>query len=612
MGKRNKIKSKKTNHLRPAINRKFSQEKKKFLLPWFIFLSVITFLCLFHMLNNGFTNWDDEFYVQNNPLIQGPDWKGIFTQQVNDNYHPLTIISLAINFQLSGLSPFSYLLFNLLLHLVNTCLVFYFIWLISGKKDWVAMLTAILFGIHPMHVESVAWVSERKDVLYTLFFLLSLIQYWKYLQTEKPVKLWTCLLLFILSLFSKPAAIILPFILFLLDYWKGRPYSKKLILEKIPFLIFSILFAIITLHVQSKQAIVSTEVFPVWERLFFASYGVMIYLFRFFVPYPLSAFHPFPFPDNLGWQITISPLIVIALTVFLWYKRKNKLIVFSILFYFLNLLLVLQLISIGNAIVAERYTYVPYIGLAFLFSLLLNNYANRFFKSLRWIAPAVIILVFGIISFQRTKVWNNSLALWNDVMDHYPNSPIPRTNRANYFYKLAIDPVHAPEATSYYQKALEDCNVALKTEPRHRPSYEIRGLIFQNLNRYKEALEDGQALIKLAPEKREGYSISSTANMNLNRPEEALTDLNMCIKLKPDDDISFNNRGTILYNKKKYREAWEDYSKAIMLNTKGNYYLNRSFCYFELGDLAKAKADAQMALQKGMSVDTNYRKSLNF
>ncbi len=612
MGKKYRHKPKKNTTAQASSIRKPGRTKRKSLLPWFVLVAVISFLCLFPMLNNGFTNWDDEFYVQNNPLLKGPDWGGIFTKPVNDNYHPLTILSLAINFQLSELSPFSYLMLNLLLHAVNTMLVFYFIWFISDKREWVAMFAAVLFGIHPMHVESVAWVSERKDVLYTLFFLLSLIAYWKYLQTGKSSKLWSCSLFFVLSLLSKPAAIILPFVLLLLDYWKGRPYNKKLIVEKIPFFLLSILFAIITLQVQSKQAIVGTEVFPVWERFFFASYGIMIYLIRFFIPYPLSAFQPFPpAGSDLGWQITMSPLIVIGLIVFTWFQRKNKLIVFSILFYIINLLLVLQLVSIGNAIVAERYTYVPYIGLAFLIGTWLNNYAIKFFKPLLWIAPSVVILVFGIISFQRTKIWNNSLSLWNDVIDHFPNAAVARTNRANYFYKLAIDPAHASGADSFYQSALEDCNIALKKEPRHRPGYEIRGLIYQNLNMYKEALADGQTLIQLEPDKRNGYSISSTANMHLNRMDEALADLNMCIKIKPDDDISFSNRGSILYYQKKYQEAKQDFSKAILISPKGNYYLNRSFCYFELGDFASAKSDAQMALQNGVPVDSSYRKSLN-
>ena len=161
-------------------------------LKWILALVAITTICFLPMLKNGFTNWDDEFYVINNQLLRGPDWAGIFNTPVVSNYHPLTIISLAINFAISGTDPSSYMIFNLLLHLANTVLVYYFILQISSGKNYVAVFTALIFGIHPMHVESVAWISERKDLLYTLFFLLSLIQYWRFLQTEKRSKLTMC------------------------------------------------------------------------------------------------------------------------------------------------------------------------------------------------------------------------------------------------------------------------------------------------------------------------------------------------------------------------------------------------------------------------------------
>jgi 4-amino-4-deoxy-L-arabinose transferase-like glycosyltransferase len=195
------------------------------------------------MLRNSFTNWDDEYYVIQNALLRGPDWAGIFSKPVVSNYHPITIATLAFNYSMTQLDPSSYLITNLLLHLINTALVFYFIWLISGKKIWVAAFSAIVFGIHPMHVESVAWVSERKDVLYTLFFLLSLIQYWGFLGGGKNKNLIYCFLFFALSILSKPAAIILPFVLLTLDYWYGRKFRQRVLLEKIPFLIVSIVFS---------------------------------------------------------------------------------------------------------------------------------------------------------------------------------------------------------------------------------------------------------------------------------------------------------------------------------------------------------------------------------
>ena len=269
----------------PGIDLQKNQSSNTF--KWVLFLIGVTAICYLPMLQNQFTNWDDEYYVINNQLLRGPDWKGIFTEPVVGNYHPLTIITLVINYQLSGVEPFSYLLLNLLLHLANSFLVFRFIYLISGNKTIVAFFTAIIFGIHPLHVESVAWISERKDVLYAFFFLLSLIQYWHYLNTGKQQKLWMTFFLFILSLLSKPAAIVLPLVLLLLDYWHGKPLQGRLFIQKIPFFVMAIVFGILTVNIQSPTAMASLETYPIWERLFFACYVIMTYFFRFFIPYPL-------------------------------------------------------------------------------------------------------------------------------------------------------------------------------------------------------------------------------------------------------------------------------------------------------------------------------------
>ncbi len=610
MQKKYKHRSKKTSNPKAVINPKINKEKKQSLLPWLLLAMGITAICFLPMLRNGFTNWDDELYVVNNKLIPGPDWKGLFTESVAGNYHPLTMITLAMNYAISGLDPFSYQLFDFLLHLVNTALVFYFIWNVSGKKIFVSFLTALIFGIHPLHVESVAWVSERKDVLYTLFFLLSLIQYWKFIQSGRLYNYWICFFLFLLSLLSKPAAITLPLVLFLLDYWKGRPFNKKIVIEKIPFLVMSILSGVIVVKIQSTSAVAGFDVYPVWVRLFFACYVIMTYFFRFFIPYPLSTFHPFPPVANLGWPVLLSPLFILALAFFLWFQRKNKLIVFGFLIFIVNLLLVLQLISIGLTIVSERYTYVPYIGLVFMFSMWLNRITTL--KPLKWLIPVAATLIFGIITFYRTQVWKNSNTLWSDVIEKYPNAPVPRTNRANYISRLAIDPAHKNEADALRQQALEDCNIALEIKPTHKAGYETRGLIYLDLNRNKEALADAESLIKLDPENKLGYDIRGSAYGRLNEPEKAFADFNKCLSLSQDNHRAFNNRGALLLNYyKKYSEALTDFNKAISLHPQGNYYLNRSICYFRLNDLAKAKADAQIALQMGTFIPNNYREILH-
>ena len=553
-------------------------------LAWPLAAVLITVVCLWPALKNGFVNWDDEYYVLSNALLRGPQWIGIFTQPVVSNYHPLTVLSLAANYAISGTEPWSYVLFSLLLHLANTVLVFWFAWLLSDKKRWVALFTALLFGIHPMHVESVAWISERKDVLYTLFFLLSLIAYWKYLQTNKSTGYWVCFLLFICSLLSKPAAIVLPLVLLLLDYWKERPFTRRVVLEKIPFFVVSGLFAVITFKLQSVIAMTSLGLYPFWVRLFFASYAIIVYLAWFFVPYPLSAFHPFPLPDHLGWTIYLSPIFLLVLIFLSWHFRKNRLVVFGLLFFLINILLVLQLVPIGFTIVSERYTYVPYIGLAFLVTMIVarNVSAKRFIPAA---AGAVVVFsAFGFLSFKRTQVWKDSDSLWTDVINRYPNASLPRADRAQFNYSRAIT-MEATQAAPFFQRVIDDCTVVINHEADNakakekgdRSMYYMRGVAFSSLKQY----------------------------------ENALADFNACLSINRADNEALFQRGTLLVNHyKKYAEALADFDRAIQISPLGRYYLNRSICHYKLGELADAVADAQIASQKGVAIPENYQNIL--
>ena len=538
------------------------------------------------MFNNGFTNWDDDNYVLNNALLRGPEWAGIFTKPVVSNYHPLTIISLAFNYAVSGTDAWSYLFLNLLFHVINTILVFVFIYRISEEKTMAAFFTALIFGIHPMHVESVAWISERKDVLYTFFFLLSLLQYCKYLQTGKQKQLWICFLFFALSLLSKPAAIVLPMVLFLLDYWMQRTFTKKLVIEKIPFFLAAVLFTVITLNIQSVTAITSLNVYPLWMRFFFACYGVMTYFFHFFIPYPLSAFYPFPPPDNLGWQVYASPLFVLVLLFLLWRYRKNKLLVFGFMFYAVNLILVLQFVSVGYAIVSDRYTYVPYIGIAFLFSMLVNNYLKSPAKTAVTIACVAVISIFAFLTFQRVQVWKNSDSLWTNVIEQNPLTPLPRGKRAEFNFNKAISP-NPGDTSALLQQVIEDCSVAI-----------------DNNTGIAKQLNDKQ--------QRNLYYMRGSAYNYFNQNENAFKDFSTCLIFDSGDYKTLYNRAVILVNYyKNYTAALADFTKAIQLNPRGQYYLNRSICYYNLGDLSNAKTDAQTAIQKGITIPKDYLQLLN-
>jgi tetratricopeptide (TPR) repeat protein len=546
----------------------------------------ITTLCLCPLLGNGFTNWDDHYYVLNNSLLRGPDWVGILTRPVVSNYHPLTVLSLAGNYVISGTNPWSYLLCNLLLHLVNTVLVYWFAYLLSGKQRWVALFTALLFGIHPMHVESVAWVSERKDVLYTLFFLLSLIAYWRYLQSNRAIRYLACFLLFVCSLLSKPAAIVLPLVLLLLDYWKKRPFTRRVVLEKIPFFVVAGLFAVITLKLQSVTAMTSLDLYPFWVRLFFASYAVMIYLARFFVPYPLSAFHPFPPPDHLGWTIYLSPVVLLALMFLIWHFRRNRLVLFGSLFFLINIMLVLQLVPIGMAIVSERYTYVPYIALAFLFTMLISDcLAKR--RLVPVIAGTIVIFsIFGFLTFKRTEVWKDSDTLWTDVINHYPDAPLPRAERAqsNYSKAIMMDPAASGQL---FERVIADCTVVINEEKDASNTVGKKG---------------GTSM----------YSMRAVAYNGLKQYEKALADIGAWLAINPEDSEALFQRGTLLVNHyRKYSQALADFDRAIQINPQGKYFLNRSICHYKNGDMANAVADAQTAEQRGVKIPDNYKNILH-
>jgi hypothetical protein len=394
-----------------------------------------------------------------------------------------------------------------------------------------------------------------------------------------------CFLLFVCSLLSKPAAIVLPLVLLLLDYWKERPFTRRVVLEKIPFFLVGGLFAVITLKLQSVTAMTSLDLYPFWVRLFFASYAIIVYLAWFFVPHPLSAFHPFPLPDHLGWTIYLSPIFLLALIFLIWHFRKNRLVVFGLLFFLINILLVLQLVPIGFTIVSERYTYVPYIGLAFLVTMIVtkNVSAKRLIPAA---AGAVVVFsAFGFLSFKRTQVWKDSDSLWTDVINRYPNASLPHADRAQFNYSRAIM-MEPRQAEPFFQRVIDDCTVVINNET-----------------------DNGKAKGKAG---RSMYYMRGVAFSSLKQYENALADFNACLSINRADNEALYQRGTLLVNHyQKYAEALADFDRAIQINPQGRYYLNRSICHYKLGELANAVADAQIASQKGVAIPENYRNILN-
>jgi tetratricopeptide (TPR) repeat protein len=433
-------------------------------------IALITFICFNYTLQNQFTNWDDNYYITKNPNIKGINAHNLknlfFTEgfEKSSNYHPFCLLSLAVNYSIAGLNPTTYYLTNILLHIANTILLFFLFLQLCRRIKMdntmgllVASIGSLWFGIHPMHVESVSWIAERKDVLYGFFYIIGLLTYLRYL--DKPTAKWyaiMCLLL-VCSCLSKGMAVVFPLSLLCIDFLLGREINKKLILEKIPFFAISLLFGILTFYFQKKSGAVSDfGVLTIAERVMYASYGFVMYIYKFFNPSYLSTFYPYPFrildmdhpdqPGKLNGIFYAAPFIVIGLLTlplyFAWKKDKGyfRVIGFGMGFLLVNLILVLQFLSVGAAIMADRYSYIAYIGLIFLIAYILQDIISK--KPSFRIPIIVAILIFsgalGAMCHQRTSVWHDARSLLTDGVEKYPFKKDPDKQYDKFNSGIAI------------------------------------------------------------------------------------------------------------------------------------------------------------------------------
>jgi tetratricopeptide (TPR) repeat protein len=557
---------------------------------------ILTFIAYTPTLKNGLTNWDDPVYIAKNPLItslSGDNIKKIFDTDnpVSLNYHPITILSLAIDYKLSGYNPKTFHITNLLFHLLNTALVFWFIFLLSNKKVQVAAIVALFFGIHPMHVESVAWVSERKDVLYVFFFMSALVAYYKYIDAVGKNKIglyFFILILFLLSLLSKAMAVVLPIIFLLIDFYKARKFDKYLILEKMPFFAMSLLFGWLASHIQAEGAAVAKfENFTWLQHSAFALYGFVAYIYKFFIPTHLSSFYPYPNLVSgylrLPTLFYVCPFIVLTLFILVFLSlKKNKILVFGFLFFFITIALVLQFVAIGQAIIADRYSYLSYIGLLFPIAMsydwLQNQTDKKFgvYKKLSMFLLIACCIVSLYLSFERTKVWKNSETLWTDVINKSPNNKTYVNLWRYWAHKNEID--KGQELYNRVEKLTDPIEKAKQSE---------------QLIPYLEKLfkiEPNQASVN--------FNLGTLYGRYKHNYDKAIYYLNNAMILNPSDINIYNNLGTAYGITKQYDKAIAVFEKGIEVVPNDIAALNNlSITYQNIGDTAKANYYAKKVLE---------------
>jgi 4-amino-4-deoxy-L-arabinose transferase-like glycosyltransferase len=562
-----------------------TQKKFAFQQYWIIgVILLLTILAYIPVFNAGFVNLDDNGYVyENKDVLSGGigSVSHFFTRFYVGHYQPLTMISLKIDYWLFGLNTQAFHIVNLIFHLFNCCLVFILLQKIFGNKA-TSLLVMALFALHPMHVESVAWISERKDVLYVFFLLISAILYTGYIfQGSKRKLLYLSFFAFVLALFSKSAAIIFPFLLILIDLVLKRTGTARIIIEKLPFLLLSVLFAVITMYSQDVGGKGSEvySLFSGFEKLLFAFYSVGFYILKLFTPFGLSAFHPFPdiAAGNLPAEFKISLLIsFIFLVILVWAiirsirMRRLGISLFGMLFYLVCISLYLFL-PVGRVVVAERFSYLSYIGLFIVFAALINKVLitvkNQNLRHTIISLVVVLILFFSVLTHFRSGVWQNGIALWENVLKSYPADPFSNKSLADAFVSYRN-----------YNRALDFYIRALTYDPDYTQAYYNMGHMNLKNNKLFQAIHDFTKAIEIDPTMADAYINRGNAKAQLKDLQGAIDDYTLAIKNDPEKTEAYVNRGSSWYMLKNIEKACSDWKIAGKLgNAQANEML-LSFC----------------------------------
>lgn len=631
---------------------------------------LLTMVVYSHSLGNGFVNFDDDENVYVNPSIRELSARTIklyFTTALLEMYTPLVSLSYAIDYQIGGLDPRIYHATNLLVHLLNIALLFSVVRLLTRRIE-MAAIVALFFAVHPLNTGAVAPVSTRSTLLYSVFFLAAFLFYIRYLRNDfRPRYLAATLVLFLLALLSKSAAVVLPLVLLLTDYYERRKIDLRAIAEKIPFFVLSLIFGVLTFVFRSDTGYVGRQyAFSAGDGVFLVGYSVLFYIFKILIPVKLSAYHPYPLKTGglLPLWFYLSPVAIAAgLYVISALKNCRREVLFGVGFFFINIVLVLKIIPLGGEMICDRYAYLPAIGLFLIIGWSYCRIADRSYgsagrmKSFFIIALAAYGMAGAAISYDRTKVWKDSLTLFNDVIEQYPSVALAYYNRgtakvelgkdhtgavADFDKAIALDPGYfkayynrgtarmvgekdyAGAMADYtkaielrpdlaqpfhsrgilyaeqgeYERAIADYTRALEIMPTYVEAYVARGYARQASRDYHGAMEDYQKALALNPRHLPSLFHRASLQIAQSNRDGALADYTRILEIDPRNFRAYYERGNLKISRKDYEEAERDYNMAIAVNPAyAEAYQNRGNVRMLQKRYAESSADYSEALR---------------
>ncbi len=640
---------------------------------------IITFWCYHYSLGNEFVSWDDERFIPQNTFIKSFSAANLkmmlFHDVTGDYYNPITIISYAINYHFSGVAPQSYYLTDIIIHILNSCLMFFLALMmleamkrngfgIIKRKEWMAFFCTLAFAVHPMHVESVSWVAERKDELYTFFYFAGMMAYIRFTgaNTKKYSWLGFVFVCFLLSQLSKPVAIVFPFSLLALDILLKRDRIislKNIFLEKLPFILVSVLCIITTYHSEKLSgSMEKNHIYSFFQRFLFATYSFDIYVWKAFIPTPQSAYYPYPELDgalgNLPFIYYVSPFIALLVVFAPLYlscrtffhgktlERETadnnfRITLFGLGFYFFNMVMFSKIISSGSYFLADRYTYMCYFGIFFPVTYFINNVIQKG----DWIRKVVVtmgsiyIIFLAVLCYQRTYVWHNSETLWTDVINKYPRRISVAYDNLGVYHlyhgdmdeacsdfresiKLAV---HYAEPyrnlglimsnNNKLDSALYCYTEAIKDDNNYELAYMDRGIVYSKMGRYDFAMQDYKRALRLDTNSTSLLQNMAFTYLKAGQYDSAISYYTRLIQNNPNLYGYFHFRGISEFYKGDLNPAMNDFMHTLQIaphDSESMYYL--SITYRRIRDFDNALKYAEMAINAQYPVSIEYIKLL--
>jgi tetratricopeptide (TPR) repeat protein len=557
----------------------------------------ILFLCAvipyLGILGNDINIWDDRMYVIENPFFGDLSFsmlKRIFYEYLLGNYHPITMLIMAVEFSLNGFSPFVFHGFSLVLHIIICFQV------LSIAKKFIgenAIYAALLFAVHPLHVESVAWVSEQKDLLYTLFICLAFQSWINFRETGKSNAVILFFICFLLGCLSKAMAVSLFPVILLTDYFffKKSRLTKKEILIYLFFLCICLLTGLVAIKAQEASEAIDLSGNVSWPQRFgLAGYGLLNYFFRLIVPFGFSVFHPYP-TIRPGVIDPLIPFYSIILIVFLGLCylafKKHKLLFYGLMVFLMTLVLVLQILPVGAASWAERYAYVPSIAWSIIIVALLKQYnlLNKKSFILSFISTLVLI-IYGGLTFGRTLVWKNEITIWEDVVKKYPDTDKGLCNRGLTYFRIG-------KKTA----AISDLKAVINANPNYLPALAGLAEIYAAVDSNAAAMNMYSKILERKPNSIEALNGKGVLLAVSGQHDKALDLFKLANAISPNDPTAYYNIGNAYYFLNYFDEAKKWYFKAIekrplfpkALNNIGNVFLKEKEYRSALAYFEKAK-----------------------